>query len=123
MIASCTLHATTPPETPWQKAVLKDIQKEEKSSITGNRYGEYGTLNGGTYTVLHFIIDAPDIIYDVVPLKIRTQVKLNKGKLDLPVNSTVLYRIEKMTLYLRDAHGQEGEFHIEKKTLKTGGAP
>src|SRR5579863_5093200 len=115
-IASCAVRAMNLPESAWHKAILIDIQKEEGSSIVGTRYGDYATLNGGTYTILHFIIDTPDATYDVIPLKIKTQVKLNKGKLDLPVNSTVLYAIEKTTMYLRDANGEEGEFHIEKKT-------
>lgn len=66
----------------------------------------------------HFFIETPMMIYEVTPVKTRTLVRLNKGKLDLLVNSTVQYTIEKTNMYLRDGNGQVGEFQIEKKTLK-----
>jgi hypothetical protein len=106
------------PESAWQKALLKDIQLEQRSSVTGALYEGNGSLHGGSYTVRHFFIETPEMIYEVTPVKTRTLVRLNKGKLDFVVNSSVQYTIEKTNMFLRDGNGQVGEFKIEKKTLK-----
>ena len=103
------------PESEWKKAVLKDIQKEQQTFIPASNQPY---TSGGTYTILHYIIETPEITYDVVPEPMgRTLHNLRTGKLDLAVNATIEYAIEKSTLYLRDAKHQVGEFRIEKKTI------
>lgn len=102
------------PESEWKKAVLKDIQKEQQVFIPASNQPY---TSGGTYAIPHYIIETPDITYDVSPLNGRTSFNLRKGKLDFAVNATIEYAIEKNTMYLRDANHQVGEFRIEKKTI------
>lgn len=103
------------PESDWKKAILKDIQKEQQTFIPASNQPY---TSGGTYTILHYIIETPEITYDVVPQPMgRTLNNLRTGKLDLAVNATIEYAIEKNTMYLRDTEHQVGEFRIEKKTI------
>ena len=99
--AICAAFAHSIPEGSWQKATLKDIQRDQQTSL-----------------YRHFIVETPEMIYEVTPVKTMTIVRIDRGKLNFVVNSTIQYVIEKTNMYLRDSNGQVGEFHIEKKTFK-----
>lgn len=116
---TCAVYARKVPDSAWQKAIVKDIQLEQRSSVSGIKYGEYSSLQGGTYTVQRITIDTLDMLYEVYPLPGKTAIMLRKGKLDLIVNSSVEYAIDKGRMSLRDSHGNVGEFQIAKKTLKS----
>lgn len=81
-------------------------------------YGGNGSLSGGTYTVQHFVIETPKMIYEVVPAYGRTFVAVSRGRFDLTVNMSYSFAIQKAYMYIRDANGKEGKFRVVKKTLK-----
>lgn len=115
---TCTSFAHKISDSAWQKGTLKDIQFIEESAVTGSLYEGNGSLSGGTYAVQHFIIESPQMIYDVVPAYGKTSMAVRKGRFDFTVNLSYSFAIEKSDMYLRDANGKEGKFRIVKKTLK-----
>jgi len=89
------------PDSSWKKGFLKDIQAIQETGIRGTVYQGNGSLQRGTYTVQHFIIESPEMIYEAIPIKTMTY-----------------YAIEKHDIYLRDPNSNVGKFHIIKKTMK-----
>jgi len=117
-LVTCSAFAHKNPNLHWQKATLIDIRDEQQTSVFTTGYGENQSLHGGSYTVQHFIINTPNMIYDVIPWKMSTLAKLRKGNLSFIVNGQVEFAISKMDMFLKDANGQVGEFRIEKRTLQ-----
>lgn len=118
VLFTCGAFGYKVPDTAWQEGTLKDIQIEQASSISGNLYQGSGNLRGGSYTVEHFLIETPEMIYEAVPFNATTSIALRKGRLDFTVNTRVKFAVEKSEMYLRDSNGKEGKFRILKKTLK-----
>ena len=114
----CLLFGHKIADSEWQKGTLKDIQFVEESYEHGTLGNGNGIVQGGTYTVQHFIVETPEMIYEAVPKNGITGIGLNKGRFDFTVNSMYMFAIEKATLYLRDSNGKQGTFLIVKKTLK-----
>ncbi len=118
ILVACSALAGKNPNLSWQSATLIDIRDEQQTSVFTIGSGQNQSLHGGSYTIQHFIIDTPNMTYDVVPWKLKTLAKLRKGDLTLIVNAQIEFAISKMDMYLKGTNGQVGEFHIEKRTLK-----
>jgi len=104
----------------WQDGKLKDVNEQSRASEShGVPFG--GGVETRSIVAFDYTIETAERFYVASftpPYKLGGLVKIQKDPIDLDINGSVKFAVEKSDLYLKDRNGKEYKLRILKQGLK-----